>query len=174
MTAERLYLIDGTALAYRSHFAFATSARGGLTTKAGKSTSAIFGFTITLRSLLEREKPDLIAISFDGPREDLERTRVYPEYKSTREKAPDELIEQLDDIRRVAEAFGIRVLKSPGHEADDVIGRSQSRAATPGVRCSSSPATRTSCSWSTTRIRMWNLRSSTSAPEILDAEGVSS
>ena len=43
MTAERLYLIDGTALAYRSHFAFATSARGGLTTKAGKSTSAIFG-----------------------------------------------------------------------------------------------------------------------------------
>ena len=55
MTARpRLYLIDGTALAYRSYFAFATTSRGGLTTRDGHPTAATFGFTITLRSLLER------------------------------------------------------------------------------------------------------------------------
>ena len=88
---KRLYLIDGTALAYRSYFAFAMSPRGGLTTKDGRPTAAIYGFIQTLRALLDREHPDAIAISFDGPTQDLERTRVYPEYKSTREKMPDEM-----------------------------------------------------------------------------------
>ena len=80
----RLYLIDATALAYRSHFAFAQSRTGGLTTRTGRPTSAAYGFTMTLRALLEREHPDRIAVAFDGPREALERTRVYADYKSTR------------------------------------------------------------------------------------------
>ena len=46
------------------------------------------------RFAVEREKPDLVVVSFDGSREDLERTKLYPEYKSTREKAPDEMVAQ--------------------------------------------------------------------------------
>ena len=110
--AKRLFLIDGTAMAYRSFFAFATSARGGLTTKSGHPTSATYGFTMSLRALLEREKPDCIAVAFDGPVERLERTKIYPEYKSTRDKAPDEMLAQFDDIRRVVEGYGIPIVES--------------------------------------------------------------
>src|SRR5690606_15482423 len=87
---SRLYLIDGTALAYRSYFAFAGSSRGGLTTRSGRPTAAIYGFTMALRALLDREKPERIVVSFDGPRKDLARTRIYADYKSTRDKIPDE------------------------------------------------------------------------------------
>ncbi|MFQ5504662.1 MAG: DNA polymerase I [Planctomycetota bacterium] len=117
----RTFLLDGTALAYRAHFAF-TSRGGGLTTSSGHPTSATYGFTLTLRALLEKEKPDRIALALDGPREQLERTRLYPDYKATREKAPDELLLQFEDVRRVVLGHGIRVLEIPGHEADDVIG----------------------------------------------------
>ena len=46
----RLFLLDGTAIAYRAHFAFTSSSRGGLSTRDGKPTSATFGFTTTLRN----------------------------------------------------------------------------------------------------------------------------
>jgi DNA polymerase-1 len=82
---KRLFLVDGTALAYRSFFAFANSPRTQLSTKSGHPTGATFGFIQTLRSLLQRENPAAIAFAFDGPRKDLHRTAIYPEYKSTRE-----------------------------------------------------------------------------------------
>ncbi|MHC4078846.1 MAG: DNA polymerase I, partial [Planctomycetota bacterium] len=99
--AKRLFLIDGTALAYRSYFAFAMGPRGGLTTKDGRPTAAVYGFLQTLRALLDREYPDAIAISFDGPTAELERTQLYPDYKSTRQKMPDEMSAQLDAIEEV-------------------------------------------------------------------------
>jgi DNA polymerase-1 len=102
---KRLFLVDGTALAYRSFFAFANSPRTQLSTKSGHPTGATFGFIQTLRSLLQRENPDSIAFAFDGPRKDLHRTAIYPEYKSTREKMPDEMAAQLDDIRAGSIAY---------------------------------------------------------------------
>ena len=72
-----------------------------MTTSDGHPTSATYGFTLTLRAILNKESPDRIAVAFDGPRERLERTKIYPAYKATREKAPDELIVQLPDVRRV-------------------------------------------------------------------------
>jgi DNA polymerase-1 len=68
---KRLFLIDGTALAYRSFFAFQGTGRSPLTNSSGHPTAATYGFCTTLRALLEREKPDAAAISFDGPRVDL-------------------------------------------------------------------------------------------------------
>lgn len=123
----RTFLLDGTALAYRSHFALA--ARGsGLTTSDGHPTSATFGFTMTLRALLRREKVERIAVAFDGPAEQLERTAMYADYKATRQKAPDELKMQFDDVREVVAGYGIPILELEGQEADDVI-------ATLAVRC---------------------------------------
>ena len=60
---QRLFLIDGTALAYRSFFAFQGTGRTPLSTSTGHPTAATYGFCTTLRALLEREKPDAIAIS---------------------------------------------------------------------------------------------------------------
>ncbi len=171
-TRKRLFLIDGTALAYRSFFAFQSSSRGGLNRKDGHPTGATFGFTITLRSLLQREKPDCIAVAFDGAREDLERTRIYPEYKSTREKAPEEMVAQFDDIRRVVEAYGIPVVHSEGHEADDVIGTLAVQGRDAGMDVFIVTGDKDFAQLVDDRIRLWNLRSSTTAPEIIDRDGV--
>ena len=169
---RRLFLIDGTALAYRSYFAFASNSRGGLSRSDGHPTGATFGFTITLRSLLARERPDCIAVAFDGAREDLERTKLYPEYKSTREKAPEEMVAQFDDIRRVVETYGIAVVDSPGHEADDVIGTLAVKGRDADMDVFIVTGDKDFAQLVDDQIRMWNLRSSTTAPEILDAEAV--
>ncbi|MGE0142376.1 MAG: DNA polymerase I [Planctomycetota bacterium] len=168
----RLFLIDGTALAYRSYFAFASSSRGGLSRRDGHPTGATFGFTITLRSLLEREKPDAIAVAFDGSREDLERTKIYPEYKSTREKAPEDMLAQFGDIERVVTAHGIATVDSPGHEADDVIGTLAVQGRDHGYEVFIVTGDKDFAQLVDPHIRLWNLRSSTTAPEIIDENGV--
>ena len=115
---SRLFLLDGTALAYRSHHALS---RSGLSAPDGRPTAAVFGFTNTLLRILECESPDLVAVALDakGP---TFRHRRYAEYKATREKAPEEMIAQLEDMRRVVRALGIALFEVPGYEADDVIG----------------------------------------------------
>jgi DNA polymerase-1 len=168
----RLFLIDGTALAYRSHFAFAQSRTGGLSTRDGRPTSAVYGFAMTLRALLEREKPDKIAIAFDGPREDLERTKIYADYKSTRQKMPDELVPQLDLVERVARGYGITVISSPGHEADDVIGTLARKGREAGDEVFIVTADKDFMQLVGERVKLWNLRGSTTAPEILGPEQV--
>jgi len=114
----RLFLLDGTALAYRAHFALS---RSGLTDANGNPTGAVYGFTTTLRRILETEKPDLVAVAMDA-RGKTFRHEKYPEYKATREKAPEEMIDQLESIRRVVKAHGLPLFELPGFEADDVIG----------------------------------------------------
>ncbi len=170
--AKRLFLIDGTALAYRAHFAFAMGARGGLTTKDGRPTSAVFGFITTLKSLLDREKPEAIAISFDGPREDLLRTKTYPEYKSTRDKMPEELVEQLKVIEQVVEGYHIPVARSPGHEADDVIGTLAVKGRDLGMDVFIMTGDKDFMQLVDDQVKLWNLRSSTSSPEIIGATEV--
>jgi len=170
--AKRLFLIDGTALAYRSYFAFAMGPRGGLSTKDGRPTSAVYGFLQTLRALLDREQPEAIAISFDGPTEELERTRLYPDYKSTREKMPDEMFEQLQAIDEVVRGYGIPSVCSPGHEADDIIGTLAMHGHRAGMKVFIVTADKDFMQLVNDDIKLWNLRSSTTAPEIIGPKEV--
>ncbi|MBM4061876.1 MAG: DNA polymerase I [Planctomycetes bacterium] len=167
---KRLFLIDGTALAYRSFFAFQGTGRAPLATSQGHPTAATYGFCTTLRALLERERPDALAIAFDGPRADLARTAVYPDYKSTRAKMPDEMRVQMADIRAAAEGFGIRVVESETDEADDVIGTLAVQGRDAGMQVFIVTGDKDFLQLVGDRIRLWNLRSSTSKPEIVDAE----
>lgn len=117
-----LYLIDGHALAYRTYFAL-TGAGAGTSrwiTTAGEPTAGIFGFTSVLLRLLEQERPDYMAVAFDKGR--TFRDDLYPAYKGTREKMPDDLRPQIDRIREMMDAFGIPRLEVEGYEADDVLG----------------------------------------------------
>ena len=124
----RLFLLDGTALAYRAHFALQ---RSGLSTPDGKPSGATYGFTMTLRKILETEKPDGIAVAFDPPGDTFRHAR-YAEYKATREKMADELVVQLDWMREVVRAHGIPIFEVKGYEADDVIGTLSTQAASRG------------------------------------------
>ena len=122
---QKLFLIDGSALAYRSHFSFI---HNPLHNDKGMETSAVFGFTNTLLNLIQKEKPSHIAVVFDGPEKTF-RHEMYTEYKATREKMPDELRMQLPYIRKVVEEMNIPYLVLPGYEADDIIGTLAKRSA---------------------------------------------
>lgn len=115
---KTLFLIDGSALMYRAHFALI---RNPLVNTRGEITSAIYGFLNTLISLIEKEQPSHLAIVFDTP-EPTFRHKAYKEYKATRQKMPEELVDQLGRLDQVLRATGLPVLALPGWEADDVIG----------------------------------------------------
>jgi DNA polymerase-1 len=129
---SRLFLIDGHALAYRTYFAL-TGVGGGSRwiTKSGEPTAGTYGFTSVLLRLLEQEQPEYLAVSFDTGK--TFRDELYPEYKATRDKMPDDLRLQLDRIRQVVSSFGIPILEADGFEADDVLGTVAKQAAEHGV-----------------------------------------
>jgi DNA polymerase-1 len=116
-TRPRLYLIDGYALIYRAFFALISRP---LISSRGENTSAAWGTTKFLLKILEQHKPDYLGFVFDAGLSD--RHVMYPDYKATREKMPDELKASLPRIREIVEAFRVPVLELEGYEADDVIG----------------------------------------------------
>ena len=129
---ETLYLIDGHALAYRTYFALTgagTHTDRWLTSK-GEPTAGIFGFASVLLRILEQERPDYLAVAFDVGK--TFRDDMYPEYKATREKMPDELRPQIERMRELVDTFNIPRLELEGYEADDVLGSVANIAASQG------------------------------------------
>ena len=124
----RIFLLDGTALAFRAHFAMA---RSGLRATDGTPTGAVFGFTNTLRRILQEEAPDAVAVAMDPPGPTFRHER-FEAYKATRERAPEEMIAQLDWIKEVVRAHGIPLFEVPGYEADDVLGTLATQAEAAG------------------------------------------
>ncbi len=124
----RLFLVDAYALIYRSFFAFI---QRPLMNSRGENTSAPFGFTNFLEQLKEDFEPDYLAVVFDAG--DSFREEIYPEYKATREKMPDELAASLPRVRAIVEAYRDPVIELEGYEADDVIGTLATKAAAAGL-----------------------------------------
>jgi DNA polymerase-1 len=114
--APRLFLIDAYALIYRAFFAFINRP---LTNSRGENTSAPFGFANFLLSIRENHQPDYLAVVFDQGMS--QREELYPEYKATREKMPDELEASLPRIQELVEGFHDEAVAVEGYEADDVI-----------------------------------------------------
>ena len=106
---NRIFLIDGYAMFYRSHFALI---RNPLINSKGMHTSALFGFSNQMIKLLRKENPDTIIAAFDS-KEKTFRHEKYPEYKATREKMPDEMIDQLPYLWNLLEYLGVPTWKSP-------------------------------------------------------------
>ena len=115
-----LYLIDGHALAYRTFFALTSGSGARFSTADGEPTAGVFGFTSVLIRLLEIDKPEFLAIAFDGGHSF--RDEVFADYKATRAKMPDDLRTQMSRIREMIDAFGIPRLELDGYEADDILG----------------------------------------------------
>ena len=127
---KTLYLIDGHALAYRAYFALLSSGSRFQST-SGEPTAATFGFINILLSILEKDRPDYLAVAFDTGK--TFRHDRYPEYKATREKMPDELRVQIERIRELVDAFRFPRLEVEGYEADDVLGSVARSAAQKGL-----------------------------------------
>jgi DNA polymerase I len=127
-TRDRLFLIDGYALIYRAFFALISRP---LVSSKGENTSAAWGVARFLIKIFEKHSPDYLGMVFDAG--DSERVEIYPEYKATREKMPDELALSIPRIRELVEAFNIPVLELQGYEADDVIGTLAKKAEESGL-----------------------------------------
>ncbi|AEF17630.1 MULTISPECIES: DNA polymerase I [Thermoanaerobacterium] len=113
---SKFLIIDGNSLMYRAYFALPD-----LMNSEGMHTNAIYGFSMMLLKLLEEEKPDYIAIAFDKKASTF-RHKEYSAYKGTRQSMPEELIEQVDILKDVINAFNIKTIEIEGFEADDIIG----------------------------------------------------
>ena len=59
---KRLFLLDAYALIFRGYYAFIKNPR---INSKGMDTSAIMGFTNSLLDLINRERPDHLAVCFD-------------------------------------------------------------------------------------------------------------
>ena len=115
---KKLFIIDGMALIYRSHFAMI---KNPLTTKNGQHTSAIYGLANSIFKLIKDERPDYLAIAMDC-KEPTFRHKMYDAYKANREAMPEELVSQLSLIDEMLTGMNIPVIKKPGFEADDIMG----------------------------------------------------
>lgn len=129
----KLILIDGHALAYRMFFALTGGSAAGSRwqTSRGEPTAGVFGFTRILLNILESEQPDYLAVAFDTGK--TFRDDLFPEYKATRAKMPDDLRPQMQRIRQMVDAFNIPRLEMEGFEADDVLGSVAKQAAAQGI-----------------------------------------
>jgi DNA polymerase I len=122
MKREKIILIDGSGYFFRAFFAIQR-----LATSAGFPTNAIYGFVNMLMRVLEVEKPKRLAIMFDTSKPSF-RKEKYKEYKSNRQKPPEDLVKQIPHILRSVDCFGIRRFELAGFEADDLIGTVAKRA----------------------------------------------
>jgi len=113
---KKIILIDGNALLHRAFHALPP-----LTTKKGEMTNAVYGFASVLLRMLKEQKPDYLVSTFDLA-DPTFRHLEYKDYKAGREKAPQELYDQLGRIKEMLQAFGIPILEMRGFEADDILG----------------------------------------------------
>jgi len=127
--ATSIYLIDGTALVYRSYFAFINNP---LINSKGENTSAAYGVTIILLNLIRDRSPGYLSVAFDTGKPTF-RHEMYTDYKATRQKMPDELIDQIPRVKEAVTALGIHQIEMDGYEADDVIGTLALQAAGKGL-----------------------------------------
>ena len=127
---KRFVILDGSSLFFRAFFALPP-----LTSPTGEYTNAIFGFANMFLKLWEELKPDELVIAFDKSRHTF-RTELYPEYKGTRDKTPDELKSQIPLLEEFAGALGVTFLEKDNYEADDIIGTLATQAAAAGYDAS--------------------------------------
>ncbi len=126
---KKLFLIDGSAMYYRSYFAFS---RNPLINSKGENTSATFGFLNSLLKIIDQEHPEYLAIVFDT-KEPTFRHKIYQDYKATREKMPEEMAAQFPRLVDTLKAANFVLLEKEGYEADDIIGTLAHRFAQQGV-----------------------------------------
>jgi DNA polymerase-1 len=136
----RLILLDGHSLAYRAFFVVYPPNRGdtslaqlSITNERGEKefTGVVYAFASMLLRVWQEQQPDYIAAAFDVGV--TFRDAIYPEYKSTRQKAPETLEQQVQRIQHLLKAFDIPIFTVEGYEADDVLGTLARRASAEGM-----------------------------------------
>lgn len=116
---ERVVLVDGNNLLFRSYYATAYSGNMMKNSK-GFPTNGLFGFVNMMNKIISDENPSYIMVAFDKGK--TFRHEEYKDYKSGRIETPDELKMQFPRAKEILNAMGITYYETDGYEADDIIG----------------------------------------------------
>ena len=118
MADKKILLIDGMALAYRSHFAFI---RANLVNSEGIPTGPIMGFANTMDKLIDEFEPSHVAVAWDTHAPTF-RHEWDDRYKAQRPPQPEELRIGIPLIKEMLGHWNIPNIEQDGFEADDIIG----------------------------------------------------
>ena len=113
-----IYLVDASVYVFRAYY----SGLPDMFDVDDNPVHAVFGFARFLGDLIERARPQYIAVAFDRSHGSCFRNRLYPAYKANREPAPPDLSLQFERCVEFCTLAGIPAFASPEYEADDIIG----------------------------------------------------
>jgi 5'-3' exonuclease len=125
-----IYLIDASVYVFRAYYSMPPD----MTDRDGQPAHALFGFARFLGDLIERARPQYMAVAFDESLTSSFRNRIYPAYKANREPAPEDLKRQFAGCREFCRRLGVAAFSSPEYEADDIIGTLHQRFRGEGLR----------------------------------------
>ncbi|MCV3762826.1 DNA polymerase I [Companilactobacillus farciminis] len=128
---KKLLLIDGNSVSFRAFFAM-HNVLDKFVNGEGIHTNALYAFNNMLELILKDEKPTHALVAFDAGKTTF-RTKMFDEYKGTRAKTPQELMEQLPLIQEMLNYRGIKTYELPDYEADDIIGTISHKAELDGM-----------------------------------------
>lgn len=90
-------------------------------TPQGKYNNALRVSLKQIVDIIERQRPEYIAVCLDKGRNSFRRD-IYPEYKANRGDKPDPLEEQFESFKEILTCWGIKVYESDRYEGDDYVG----------------------------------------------------
>ncbi|MCM1306056.1 MAG: DNA polymerase I [Bacteroides sp.] len=116
MAKNKILLLDSNSLMHRAYHALPN-----LKSSKGQYTGAVFGFVSILLRLIKEQNPTHIAAAFDlkGP---TFRHEMYDGYKATRKPMDEELRQQVEPLKELIAAMGIKIVSMQGYEGDDILG----------------------------------------------------
>ncbi len=116
MAQNKILLLDSNSLMHRAYHALPN-----LKSTKGLYTGAIYGFLSILLKIIKEQNPTHIAAAFDlhGP---TFRNEMYKEYKATRKPMDEELRQQVEPLKELITAMGIKIVSMQGYEGDDILG----------------------------------------------------
>ena len=125
-----IFLVDASVYVFRAYHSVLPDMRD----RDGNPAHAVFGFARFLGDLIERVRPAYLAVAFDARRPASYRNRIYLPYKANRERAPADLVSQLECCRELCQHLGAAMFVDGEYEADDLIGTLASLMRAQGVR----------------------------------------
>ncbi|CAI0474331.1 unnamed protein product [Linum tenue] len=149
----RVMLVDGTSIIYRAYYKLLSKLHNGHLSNAdgnGDWVLTIFSALALIIDVLEF-LPSHVAVVFDydgapfdhtcvSSKENLRgkginfRHNLYPAYKSNRPPTPDTIVQGLQYLKASLKAMSIKVIETPGVEADDVIGTLATKSVAEGFK----------------------------------------
>ena len=116
---KKLLLIDGNSIMNRAFYGIMGNK---MLSVDGKPTNALYGFLAILFKNLEEVNPDYMLIAFDSKTAADVRKKMYDGYKKNRHSMPEELREQMPEIKEILKAMNIKYLELSDFEGDDILG----------------------------------------------------